>query len=340
MTKTTAVSEKPGGNTPQPEPKSDGALKGALGFLEKYYSYLTIVVLILAFTAINPAFVGVANLRNIFSDTAPLLIMSCGMTFVLLLGSIDLSVGATCSVANVLVVMLFPKIGVWAYPVTLLFGLFSGFVLGTIHTRVKIPSFIASLSFMSIWQSIALLLSPSPVSIPKKMQGIVAWSQISFGVVGLSLIMALCLVGVYYLLQSRTPYGLAVLSTGGNERASRMAGINVTWCKILTFTLCGMCSALGGMFLAAKLKSSAPTVGESFTLLVVASVALGGTSLAGGKGSVLGTVLGVFIVSIIRNGMGIIGVDAFWQNIVFGIVIIIAVSMTIDRRQTRSLAVK
>lgn len=319
--------------------KSDN-IKVVKEFFGKYYSYMTIVVLIIVFTSINPSFLGIPNLRNLLSDTAPLLIMACGMTSVLLLGSIDLSVGATCSVANVMIVLLFPKIGVMAYPITMLFGLISGLLLGIIHYKFKIPSFIASLGFMGIVQSLALLISPSSTSIPKKLQWIVGWSQKSVGLIGIPLILALFIVAIYYFLQSRTPYGINLYAIGGNERASRMAGLNIGFTKILAFTLCGLCSSLGGIFLAAKLKSSSPIVGESFTLLVVASVALGGTALSGGKGSILGSVLGVFIVTIIRNGMGIIGIDVFWQNIVFGIVILIAVSMTIDRRLTRNISVK
>ena len=118
-----------------------------------------------------------------------------------------------------------------------------------------------------------------------------------------------------------------------------MAGMNVNITKILAFVLNGVCAAAGGIFLAAKLKSSAPTVGDSFTLLVVAAVVLGGTALSGGKGNLLGTILGVFTVSIIRNGMNIVGVDVFWQNIVFGLVILGAIAITTDR-SARSLVIK
>ena len=126
---------------------------------------------------------------------------------------------------------------------------------------------------------------------------------------------------------------------GGNERAARLAGLSVDRSKINVFMVSGMCAAMGGLFLAANLRSSAPTMGDPFTLLIVASVALGGTSLIGGRGGVLGTILGVFTVSIINNGMNFIGVGAYWQQIVFGLFLLAAVAISIDR-STRGLVVK
>ena len=315
----------------------------------RYFSVTAVILLVAVFTILDHNFVNRANLSNLLSDTAPLMIMACGATLVLLLGSVDLSIGATCSVVNVLMVKVlsqtFAETGnlflstVFSFGVSLAFGAAAGFALGFIHVRLKIPSFIASLGFMSVWKSTALLISEAPVSIPKALWPSINWAKVSFGVLGLPLVLAGIVILVFFLLQSKTGFGKALYATGGNERAARMAGIHIDRCKILTFVLSGLCSALGSIFLAAKLKSSAPTVGDPFTLLVIASVALGGTALSGGKGSVLGTVLGVFIVSIIRNGLNFVGVDVFWQNIVFGIVVIAAVAITVDR-SGRNIVIK
>jgi ribose transport system permease protein len=226
-----------------------------------------------------------------------------------------------------------------ALAVSLAFGAFSGILLGIVHVKFKVPSFIASLGFMSLWQSVALLISSAPEAVAKAMWGSVAWFKITFGVVGLPLILALVIVALLYILQKRTTMGRALYAIGGNERASRIAGLNVDRVKIMLFAINGMCAALGGFFLAAKLRSSAPKVGDPFTLLIVASVALGGTSLTGGRGNIVGTLLGVFIVSIIQNGMNFIGVDAYWQNIVFGLFILAAVAISVDR-SARGLIIK
>jgi ribose transport system permease protein len=257
--------------------------------------------------------------------------------------------GAACSVANVITVKVLnyygPKIGspfltsMLALAAILLFGAFSGTLLGVVHVKFKVPSFIASLGFMSLWQSAALLISSAPESVAKVMWGSVAWFKITFGVTGLPLVLALAVVILLYIVQNKTTLGSALYAIGGNERASRIAGLNVDRTKILLFAINGMCAALGGYFLAAKLRSSAPKVGDPFTLLIVASVALGGTSLTGGRGNIVGTLMGVFIVSLIQNGMNFIGVDAYWQNIVFGLFILAAVAISVDR-STRGLVIK
>ncbi|MCL2320393.1 MAG: ABC transporter permease [Treponema sp.] len=315
----------------------------------RYFSFSAIIILIIGFTVLQPRFLGQANLRTLLGDSAPLIIMASGMTAILLLGSIDLSMGSACSVANVITVVVLNKLGpVIGSPVitamlallaALAFGAASGLILGTIHVKFKVPSFIASLAFMSLWQSVALLISAAPEAVVRRMWGSIGWFKITFGVIGLSLILSLLAVGVLYIMQNRTTMGRALYAIGGNERASRLAGLKVDKVKIIFFTVNGMCAALGGYFLAAKLSSSAPKIGDPFTLLIVASVALGGTALTGGRGHVLGTLLGVFIVSIIQNGMNFIGVDAYWQNIVFGIFILAAVAISVDR-SARGLIIK
>ncbi|MDR3050193.1 MAG: ABC transporter permease [Oscillospiraceae bacterium] len=333
------------------QPTKPGAEKGPRlrDNLVKYFSFSAIVILVVGFTLARPNFLGVANLKTLLSDSAPLLIMATGMTLVLLLGSIDLSMGSVCSVANVLTVMIINELGPQLGPpalgavVALLaaaaFGAVAGLLLGFVHVKLKVPSFIASLGFMSLWQSVAYLITAAPVSVAKVMWGGINWFKVTFGVVGLSLVLALAWVAVAYLFQSRTSFGKALYAIGGNERAARIAGTRVDQAKIVAFVLSGVCAAIGGYFLAAKLRSSAPTVGDPFTLLIVASVALGGTSLSGGRGGVLGTVVGAFTVSVIQNGMNFIKVDAYWQSIVFGFFVLAAVAISVDR-STRGLVVK
>lgn len=315
----------------------------------KYFSFSAIVLLLIGFSATQKNFLGNANLTTLLRDTAPLMIMATGMTMVLIFGSIDLSMGAVCSVSNVLFVKFsvefggrLPSVGVTTLCALLLslgFGMLAGFLLGFIHVKLKVPSFIASLGFMSVWQSTALLLSEAPLAVPKAMWGAIDWYKVSVGVVGLPLILAVIIVLTVYVFSTKTTFGKAVFAIGGNERAARMAGMAVDRTKILVFTVGDMCAALGGVFLAAKIKSCSPSVGDSFTLLIVASVVLGGTSLTGGRGSVLGTILGVFTVAIIQNGMNFIGVDAYWQNVVFGIFVLAAIAVSVDRT-TRGLIVK
>lgn len=317
--------------------------------LVKYFSFSVIVLLVVGLTLKERNFIGRLNMINLLRDTAPLMIMAAGMTSVLIFGSIDLSMGACCSVSNVLFVKFLVLYGdqmpnmqiatLCAFLVSIGFGVIAGFLLGVVHVKLKVPSFIASLGFMSLWQSSALLIANAPISVPKSAWSAIDWFKVSFGIVGLPLVLALVLVLLIYVFQSYTALGRTIYAIGGNERAARIAGTPVDRTKIMVFTVNGALAALGGIFLAAKLRSCAPTVGDPFTLLIVASCVLGGTSLSGGRGGVLGTVLGVFTVAIINNGMTFINVSAYWQNVVFGIFVLAAIAVSMDR-STRGLIIK
>lgn len=317
--------------------------------LQKYFSFAVVVLLIIAFTILQPSFLNSANLVNLLSDSAPLMIMAAGMTPVLILGSIDLSIGAMCSVSNVLILDMMVRFSnsisnpavviLLAIPVTLLTGVLFGTVLGTIHVKFKVPSFIASLAFMSIFKSTALLISQAPQAMPKVLYPSISWYSIHFGPVGFPLILAVLLIIVLYILLTRTAFGKGIYAIGGNERAARIAGIKVDKYKIMVFAINGFCSSTGAIFLMAKIKSSGPTVGDGFTLMVISAVVLGGTALIGGSGNILKTILGVFIVAIIKNGMNMVGVNVYWQKIVYGAIILIAVAISADR-SSRSFIVK
>lgn len=318
--------------------------------ITKYFSASAIIILLIVLTTTQDNFLGSYNLKNLLRDPAALMIMAAGMTMVLLIGSIDLSMGAVCSVSNVMFVRLILAwnkegsnplmLGALAAVCCIVFGCLSGLALGIIHVKLKVPSFIASVGFMSVWQSTALLITQNPESVPKALWPIVNWYKSTiFGVVGIPLIIAIAILLLIWVLTKYTPFGKAIYAIGGNERAARIAGIDVDKNKIIVFTVNGMLAALGGIMLVGSLRSSAPTIGEPYTLQIVASCALGGTALTGGKGSVLGTILGVFTVALINNGMTFVGVDAYWQNVVFGAFVLGAIALTVDRK-TRGLAVK
>jgi ribose transport system permease protein len=315
-----------------------------------YFSLSVVLLLVAMFTLIEPRFLNLGNIRNLLSDTAPLMIMATGMTVVLLLGSIDLSVGALCSAANVLVLRVLLTLVeennmnstlamIIACIVTMGFSVVAGIVLGVIHVKTKIPSFIASLAFMSIWSSVALLISNASIALPFSLWGTIAWYNWSLGPVGFPLILVLVLVIGYYILLTRTPFGYGVYAIGANERTARLAGIPVDRIKITVFAINGLTTALGAILLMAHGRSAAPLAGHEFTLMVVSAVVLGGTALTGGIGRILNTVIGVFIVAMIRNGMNIVGVNVFWQSVVYGTMILVAIAINTDR-SARSFVVK
>lgn len=314
-------------------------LRKARAVMVTHANIWTLLLILLAFYLINPNFLNPFNMKNLLTNMAPLLVMACGATYVRLLGSLDLSMGAVASCANVMLVKLLPVLGAASFAVVLAFGLFAGFLLGMIHTKLKIPSFIASLGMMNVYNSVALLITAKPENIAKAEKIYISWARTSWGVISVSTIIAVSIMLILHFAQIRTPVGKSLNLIGANERTARISGIHVDRSKIFAFTVCGLTCSISGCLLAVKLQSSAPTVGNSFTLLAVAAVLLGGTSMTGGKGSVLKTLLGVLMVTMIENGMTIIGVDAFWSQIVFGALIIVAMFLT-SNHQERNLVVK
>lgn len=317
--------------------------------ITQYLIVLAPVLLAIGFYIVNPNFLNAMNIKNLFSDCAPLMCLCAGMAAVLILGSIDLSVGAVSTLSNVIFVFLLDKIfkstgnivltGCVVYIVTILCGLLCGFLLGIVHVKFKVPSFIASLAFMQVWSSLALLISPGSLEITKKAQGIIAWYSKSVAFIGMGLIAAFIIIIIFYILESRTSYGASIYAIGLNERAARLSGLNVDFVKLMVFSLNGLCSAIGGILLSCKLKSSSSAASDSYTLMVIAATVVGGTSLSGGRGSVLKSVIGVFIVAIIKNGMNVVGVDVFWQNIIFGAIILLSISIS-SANGAKSLIVK
>lgn len=317
--------------------------------LMQNYSIIVVILMLIIFTVLNPSFLNSANVVNLLSDSAPLMLLAAGMTPILLLGSIDLSIGSMCSVGNVLIIVLMKNLNesmenpfacfAIALVATLAAGLAAGLILGLIHVKLKVPSFIASLAFMSVWDSVALLISRSSIKLPKALKVTSDWYKISIGPMGLPLIIAIIFILGYHFMMTRTAFGRGIIAIGGNERTARIAGIKVDKYKIIVFAMNGFFAAMSAMFLMVKAQSAAPTVGEAFTLMTISAVVAGGTSLVGGAGSLLKSVVGVFIISIIKNGMNVVGVNAYWQKVVYGVIILVAVAISIDRT-SRSRIVK
>ncbi|MDD3172321.1 MAG: ABC transporter permease [Herbinix sp.] len=197
-----------------------------------------------------------------------------------------------------------------------------------------------ALSTQSIWQSAAYLISGGmPMTMVPKVWPYINWAKVSIGFLPLICIGAVALMVVYYQFQRKMVLGRTMLALGSNEKAARLIGLNVSKAKLFAFVLSRLSASLGGIFFAVKLKSGIPTVGGQYTLMAIASAVLGGVLLTGGKGNVLLTILGVALITVIQNGMNVIAVDGFWQQNVFGLLVIIAIYMNTDKSR-RDLIVK
>jgi ribose transport system permease protein len=300
---------------------------------------LLLLALLAGIGSAAPGFVRVETLGLLLSDTAVLFVMAAGLTFVIMLGGIDLSVQAVASLASVLVAQWLPLLSYAAFPAAILAGLVAGLISGFVHVRFRIPSFVATLATGGVVAGLALLASHGrTVTILQAGRAQARWvSGTVFGVPDLILIGALVAIGGL-IVQRYTPFGRYSTAIGAGEPAAWASGIRVERTKIVAFGVCGALAALAGVLLAGRLSSGSPSLANELLLPAIAAVVVGGTAITGGVGSVARTIVGALIVSIVRIGMTFLNVNIFAQQIVFGAALVLAVAITIDR--TKMLLVK
>jgi ribose transport system permease protein len=304
----------------------------ALDRLRPYTPALLLILLLLGISIAEPDFLRFKDLSVILTDASVLFVMAAGMTFVIMLGGIDLSVQAGASFASMVVAELLPGVGYGAFPVTILIGLVVGLCSGFVHVKLRIPSFIATLATGGIMTGLSLLMEQGQsVALLDTGRHEVRWITGSIvGVPCVILIAAIVAIGGMFI-QRYTRFGRYSAAIGAGEPAARAAGISVDRYKIMALGLSGAFAALGGILLAARLSSGSPDLASQLLLPTIAAVVVGGTAITGGIGNIGLTVVGTLIVSIVRIGMTFLGVDIFAQQIVFGVALILAVFVTIDR---------
>ncbi len=293
-----------------------------------------LVLLILYFAARQPAFLSPVNLTVMGAQAGPLLIISLGATFVILMGSIDLSVGAiaalSAAVAAVLLQRAHASYG-GALAAALCLGVVAGSFNAALTTLLRLPSFIATLASGSIFTGIMLhVLNGSALLVDDDDFSLVANGRL---VALLPNVLALALLAwaILSFCNARTRFGRYAVAIGAGERVARLSGIAVERTKTYGFVLSSVFAALGGFFLLSRLGSATPSIGEGYVLDTVAAIVVGGTALTGGVGGVSRTLLGVALITILGNGLNVSGVSTFTQEIVKGAVVIVAVLTTIDR---------
>jgi ribose transport system permease protein len=299
-----------------------GTLSGLLG-------------LVVALWALTPHFLTISNLLNVAEQATIIAIIAVGMTFVIITGGIDLSVGSVLAFAGVVMASALHQ-GV-PLPVALLVGLGIGMLCGLVNglliTIGRLPPFIATLGMMSVARGTALMFTEGrPVSGFSEGFRSLATGEVLR--VPTPVIIMIVVYAVAYFVLARTKLGRYTYAIGGNEEATLLSGINVKLYKTLVYGLAGMLSGLAAILLTARLNSAQPIAGMNYELDAIAATVIGGTSLLGGEGTVLGTLIGALIMAVLRNGLNLLGVSSFIQQIVIGSVIIVAVliDMALKRR--------
>ena len=296
---------------------------------------LALLVTCVALALLRPHFLSMANLTNVVRQVSINGILAVGVTFVLLTGGVDLSLGSVVALTGV-AAALFAHPGDFTLAVPILVGLLAGAACGGVNglvvTRGKVPPFIATLGMMTVARGLALVFSKGrPVSdMSPEMTRIAGdWAHVPIP----TLILAAVSLWSVWLLRN-TRFGRYLFAVGGNGQAARAAGINVQGVKFLAYVLCGTLAGLAGVVLAARITTGQPNAGMAYELDAIAAVVIGGTSLSGGVGGVGGTLLGVLLMGVIGNGLDLLNVSSYYQQLVKGIIIIGAVWFDLRHRES------
>lgn len=304
----------------------------------RWAPFLVLVGLLILFTAINPAFLSQRNFARIAIAAAPALMVAIGVTFIIIMGSIDLSMEGTVGLTAVMFCFIFLATGgsiaagAWvAIPLTLLIGALVGAVNGLVHVKLRIPSFMASLAIGFVGTGAAVLITGGDIVkiSDDTFRALLTWRIAGFPLM-IYVVAALTLFA--WFIQSHTTLGRNFYAVGGGEELAHASGLNVRRVRIMGFMLAGVFYSVAGILQVAKLGQAESVSGANFMFISITSVVVGGVALWGGIGGVWNTVVGVLIVNVINNGMVVIGLPDYVQDGVLGLLVILAVVLSTDRR--------
>lgn len=295
-----------------------------------------LIILIVFVSVLNPAFLQVNNLLNLMRQLIINGFIALGMTFVILTGGIDLSVGSTLAFTSAIFAGLLQNgmnTGL-AILITLALGLALGLINGLLITKGKLAPFIVTLATMTIFRGLTLVyMDGRPISGPKDNFAFQFLGKGQVFGIPFQVILFLIVYIVLSTLLNKTSHGRKIFAVGGNEKASFISGIKIDKVKILVYVISALMAVVSGLVLTSRLNSAQPTAGSAYEMDAIAAVVLGGTSMTGGSGSLTGTLIGILILGVLNNGLNLLGVSSFYQQIVKGVVILIAV--LIDRKRNK-----
>ncbi|ROP30524.1 ABC transporter permease [Couchioplanes caeruleus] len=293
-----------------------------------------LIVAVIAFSLVNTRFFSAANLSLVLAQVTVIATLALGQTLVILTAGIDLAAGAIAVFSSVLMASFCTDLGMPGIP-ALLLGFACGTAMGALNgalvTRLKLPPFIVTLGTLTIFFSLNSVVSKSETVRGSDMPSIMTWTGTTIPIGGFRLtygsIIMLALFGYFFYALRSTAWGKHVYATGDDIEAARLAGIRTNRVLFSVYTLAGLLYAIGGWILIGRLASASPNVGVDYNLDSITAVVLGGTSLFGGRGGVLGTLIGALIVGVFRNGLQLAGVEVVWQGFAIGLLVLVAVSL-------------
>lgn len=294
--------------------------------LDKYKSLIGLIILCIVITVISPAFMTLSNITNIFTQVSTNAIIAIGMTFVILTGGIDLSVGSTVAISGALAASILKSTN--NIPLAILVASITGIVIGLINgiliSKGKLQAFIVTLATMTIFRGATLVFTNgTPISKLSEIFVKIGNGKIWFIPIPVIITIIIFIISIYLLNQTR--FGRYLYALGGNEESAKLSGINTNKIKTLVYVISGFASSIAGIIITSRIGSASPNAGTSFELDAIAAVVIGGTSLSGGEGRITGTIIGALIIGVLNNGLNLMNVSPFYQSIVKGLVILIAV---------------
>lgn len=292
----------------------------------KYKSLIGLLILCMVITFITPRFLSITNIRNVLTQVSVNAVIAIGMSFVILTGGIDLSVGSILAVSGAVAASIMKSTGnlFLAIIVALTIGCLIGLINGALVSKGRIQAFIVTLATMTIFRGVTYVYTNgTPISgLGQSFSGI---GNKAFLGLPIPVVFMVVVFGIGFYVLSQTRYGRYLYALGGNEDSARLSGINTSKIKTLVYVISGATAALSGIIVTSRIGSASPNAGVGFELDAIAAVVLGGTSLAGGEGSVVGTIIGALIIGVLNNGLNLMNVSPFYQAIVKGLVILLAV---------------
>lgn len=295
-----------------------------------FFPILLLVGLIILFSLVSSRFMRYQNFMIIAQQAVVICIGALGMTFVIIGGSIDLSVGSVVALTALVSALTARTLGVAAVVPACITGALCGLVNGFLSAKGKVPSFIVTMGALVVYRGLVLMMTHgAPVEITDT-SFLRVYADRTLGVPHSAVIM-LIMIALCIVLLNNTPFGRYVRAIGGGERVAWLTGIRVVRIKIAMFTLAGLLAGLAGLLQSARVFAATPTLGEGLELDVIAAVVVGGTPLTGGIGTIYGTIIGTLIIAVLSNGMNMMGLSPYLQYIAKGVVLVVAVFLTIDR---------
>lgn len=311
--------------------------------MQRLLAFGALILLFVVFSIASPNFLQFSNIVGILLATAVNGVLALGVTFVIITAGIDLSVGTVMTFSAVMAGVF---ITFWDLPLPLgvlggiLAGALAGVINGSVIAKMKVPPFVATLGVLYVAKGLALVISglkpiyftDTPVFTRIAMGSVLGSVIPGFDIPNAVLILFGAALIAHFML-TKTVLGRYTFALGSNEEATRLSGVNVDRWKIAVYTVSGAFSGLGGVLMASRLNSAQPALGMGYELDAIAAVVIGGTSLSGGEGTILGTLIGAFIISVLTNGLRILSVPQEWQTVVTGTILVLAVYLDILRRR-------